>query len=210
MTSVWKWLAVLVVFGGPVLLLVRDLRRRRAGAAAQPPLTGIRGWLALFAFLLCVGFAKGVAELALAVPDYLSGLQDEDARGPLAIVGMTALVAAAVIFGRSSLFPKAASRENRLHDHRDSDDPRSALVAADAHRAGCQARHASIGRRHREVDRHRDRHGCVVLVPLRVGSREEHSRQLRGGYFFPSGLPFASNSLSVSLASTPPSSSLLV
>jgi Protein of unknown function (DUF2569) len=96
MVSVWKWLAVLVVLGGPVLLLVRDLWRRRAGAAAEPPLTGIRGWLAMFAFMLCFGFARGVAELALAVPDYLSGFQNEDARGPLAILGMTALAVTAV------------------------------------------------------------------------------------------------------------------
>lgn len=96
MVLVWKWPAVLVVLGGPVLLLVRDLRRRRADAAAEPPLTGIRGWLALFAFMLCVGFVKGVAELAQSVPEFLSGFQNEVARGPLAIVAMTALAVTAV------------------------------------------------------------------------------------------------------------------
>lgn len=94
MDMVWAWnlLAVLSLLGRPL----RGLWRRRADAAAAPPLTGIRGWLALFAFMLCFGFARDVAELALAMPDYLSGFQNEDARGSLALLGMTTLAGMAV------------------------------------------------------------------------------------------------------------------
>ena len=50
--SVWHWLVALVVFCVPILLLVRYRQPRTAAVATAPP-TGIGGWLALFAFILC-------------------------------------------------------------------------------------------------------------------------------------------------------------
>ncbi len=64
-------------------------------SAAAPP-RGIGGWLRFLAFLLCVGFVRGIAELAVAMPDYLAGLQVEAARGPLIVVGLIALAGMAV------------------------------------------------------------------------------------------------------------------
>ncbi|MBI2742010.1 MAG: DUF2569 family protein [Rhodospirillales bacterium] len=74
------------------------------GSAAAPP-KGIGGWLRLFAFLLCVGFVRGIAELAVAMPDYLAGFQVEAARGPLIVVGLVAFAGMAVhLWGIVSLF----------------------------------------------------------------------------------------------------------
>lgn len=104
--SVWHWLVVLVAAGVPLLLLVRH-RRRRAAAVANAPPTGIGGWLALFAGILCAGLLKSVAELALGMPDYLSGFQNKAAHGPLAAVGLIALAIMAVqVWAIVALFQK--------------------------------------------------------------------------------------------------------
>jgi hypothetical protein len=64
--------------------------------SAAAPAKGIGGWLRFFAFLLCLGLVRGIAELAVAMPDYLAGLQVEAARGPLVVVGLIALAEVAV------------------------------------------------------------------------------------------------------------------
>ena len=64
-------------------------------AAVAPPKC-IGGWLRFFAFLLCLGFVRGTAEVAVAMPDYLAGFQIEAARGPLIVVGLIALAGMAV------------------------------------------------------------------------------------------------------------------
>lgn len=93
--SAWHWLVAFVVFCVPILLLVR-YRQPRAAAEATAPPKGIGGWLALFAFLLCLGFMRSVAELVLGMPMYLSGFQNKAAHGPLVAVGLMALAATAV------------------------------------------------------------------------------------------------------------------
>ena len=93
--SVWHWLLALVVFCVPILLLVR-YRQPRAAAVAKAPAAGIGGWLALFAFILCLGFMRSVAELVLGMPMYLSGFQNKAAHGPLVAVGLLALATTAV------------------------------------------------------------------------------------------------------------------
>ncbi|HZX83419.1 MAG TPA: DUF2569 family protein [Reyranella sp.] len=93
--SVWHWLVALVVFCVPILLLVRYRQPRTAAVAKAPP-KGIGGWLALFAFLLCLGFMRSVAELVLGLPDYWAGFRNEAAHGPLVAVGLLALAAVAV------------------------------------------------------------------------------------------------------------------
>ena len=73
-------------------------------AAVAPP-KGIGGWLRVLAFLLCLGLLRGIAELAVAMPDYLAGLQVEAARGPLIVVGLFGLAGMAVhLWGIVSLF----------------------------------------------------------------------------------------------------------
>lgn len=107
--SVWHWLMVLVFFGGPVLVLVQYLWQRRALAPDAPP-SGIAGWLALFAFVLCVSFVRGVAELVQGLPDYLSGFRNEAAHGPLLALGLFALVGMAVqLWAIVALFRKKRS-----------------------------------------------------------------------------------------------------
>lgn len=104
--SVWHWLVALVVFCVPILSLVR-YRQPRAVAVATVPPAGIGGWLALFAFLLCVGFLRSVAELALGLPDYWAGFRNKAAHGPLVVVGLVALAAmAAHLWAIVALFQK--------------------------------------------------------------------------------------------------------
>ena len=67
--SVCHWLVALVVFCVPILLLVRYRQLRTAAVAKAPP-KGIGGWLALFAFLLCLGFMRSVMELVQGMPEY--------------------------------------------------------------------------------------------------------------------------------------------
>lgn len=93
--SVWHWLVAFVVFCVPILLLVRYRQPRMAAVAKAPP-KGIGGWLALFAFILCAGFMRSVAELVQGMPEYLSGFQNKAAHGPLVAVGLFALAATAV------------------------------------------------------------------------------------------------------------------
>jgi hypothetical protein len=93
--SGWHWVAALVVFCVPILLLARYRQPRTAAVATAPP-TGIGGWLALFGFLLCAGFLRSVAELVQGMPVYLSGFQNKAAHGPLVAVGLLALAATAV------------------------------------------------------------------------------------------------------------------
>ena len=92
--SVWHWVAALVVFCVPILLLVRYREPRTAAVAKAPP-KGIGGWLALFAFILCLGFMRSVADLVLGMPDYLAGFRNKAAHGPLVAVGLMALAAMA-------------------------------------------------------------------------------------------------------------------
>ena len=92
--SVWHWLVALVVLCVPILLLVRYRQPRTAAVATARP-TGIGGWLALFAFILCAGFMRSVAEFVQGVPVYLSGFQNKAAHGPLVAVGLVALAATA-------------------------------------------------------------------------------------------------------------------
>jgi hypothetical protein len=104
--SVWHWLAALVVFCVPILLLVRYRQPRPATVAKAPP-KGIDGWLALFAFLLCLGFMRSVADLVLGMPDYLAGFRNKAAHGPLVAVGLMALAAmAAHLWAIVALFQK--------------------------------------------------------------------------------------------------------
>jgi hypothetical protein len=92
--SVWHWLVALVVFCVPILLLARYRQPRTAAVAKVPP-KGISGWLALFAFILCLGFMRSVADLVLGMPHYLAGFRNEAAHGPLVAVGLMALAAMA-------------------------------------------------------------------------------------------------------------------
>lgn len=92
--SVWHWLVALVVFCVPILLLVRYRQPRTAAVATAPP-KGIGGWLALFAFILCLGFMRSVADLVLGMPVYLAGFRNDAAHGPLVAVGLLALAATA-------------------------------------------------------------------------------------------------------------------
>ena len=104
--SVWHWLVVLVAVCVPVLLLVLYRRRRTAAVAIAPP-NGIGGWLAFFAFLLCLGFLRSIAELVAALSDYLAGFRNEAAHGPLVVVGLVALAGIAVqLWGIVALFQK--------------------------------------------------------------------------------------------------------
>ncbi|WP_421997871.1 DUF2569 family protein [Reyranella sp.] len=103
-------LAALLVVGLPVWLVIR-LRRR--AAVAGEPLRGFGGWLALFAFLLCLGFVRYVAELVLAAPDVLAALDNAAARGPFAVVGLVSLATMALylwaivtLFQRKRFFRK--------------------------------------------------------------------------------------------------------
>lgn len=57
---------------------------------------GIGGWLALFAFLLCAGFARSLAEWAEVLPLYWAAFRNEAAHGPLVVVGLIALTGIAV------------------------------------------------------------------------------------------------------------------
>jgi hypothetical protein len=92
--SVWHWLVALVVFCVPILLLARYRQPRTAAVAKVPP-KGISGWLALFAFILCLGFMRSVADLVLGMPHYLAGFRNEAAHGPLVAAGLLALAAMA-------------------------------------------------------------------------------------------------------------------
>lgn len=96
MFSAWHWPMVLAVVSAPVLLLVAYSRRRAAAAAAGAQPSGIGGWLALFAFILCAGFMRSVAELVQALPEYLAGFRNGAAHGPLVVVGLLALAGMAV------------------------------------------------------------------------------------------------------------------
>lgn len=74
-------------------------------AVASPK--GIGGWLAFFAFLLCLGFLKSIAELGAAIPDYVAGFRNEAAHGPLVVVGLVALAGMALqLWGMVALFQK--------------------------------------------------------------------------------------------------------
>jgi hypothetical protein len=104
--SVWHWLVALVVFCVPILLLVRYRQPRTAAVAKAPP-KGIGGWLALFAFVLCLGFMRSAAELVLGLPDYWAGFRNKAAHGPLVAVGLMALAAmAAHLWAIVALFRK--------------------------------------------------------------------------------------------------------
>lgn len=110
-SSILPGLLVLAGMGAPVWLVVRYCRRRPA--AVNIPLRGIGGWLALFAFCFCLGFLRSIAELALGMPDYLAGFENVAARGPLAIVGLTALTTMAVYLWAIVAFFQA-KREFRI------------------------------------------------------------------------------------------------
>ncbi len=68
---------------------------------------GIGGWFALFAFMICVSFLKGVVELGEGIPVYLAGFRIEAARGPIIVVGSMSLVTTAVhLWAIVALFQK--------------------------------------------------------------------------------------------------------
>jgi hypothetical protein len=106
--SIWDRLIGLLVAGTAIWLLVRYFRTQRL-ASSDTKLSGIDGWLAFLALCLSIGLLRNIAELAGGLFIYLKGFKNEAARGPLVLVGLSALAfLAANIWMIVALFLKKA------------------------------------------------------------------------------------------------------
>ena len=104
--SIWHWTIVLLISGMPLWLLVRFWRRRGA-APPNTQLSGIGGWLAYLAVILCIAFLRNIVEFLQGLGDYLSGFENASALIPLVLVGLCSVAyLAAHLWTIAALFRK--------------------------------------------------------------------------------------------------------